>query len=327
MALIPRTSTAAPREDIAGILNEATMRADLLVGDAILPPLSVDEQEGVIYRMKRTSLMRLASADQTRVAPGADARRTNTEIGSSTYKCVTHKLEEALPDESRQKYANQFDLGTGIATIKANDLIRAAEKRVIDLVCNTTTFPQDGVTGVAPTNEWDDLENSDPVGDVNTGRKSILKRTGELPNLLVVGYSTYLNLGMNKSIRERLGARYNASLNADGNIRPEALAAIFELRQVRVSGVTYNAAKENQTPDPTMLWNDEYAFLCVANGGDPVSMPSIGRSIFWSRYAGKLMADEYRDERAESDIMRVKQCTDEQLWINECGFLYTNIKT
>lgn len=329
MALNPTSGTVAVREDIAGVLNEAggigSMRP---IGLRILPGYAVNKKKGVIWRLSSKSLMRLPTG--TMVAPGGTAKRTNTSLESDSYECETHKLAEACPDENEEEYAGTFSYRLAVAQIKAAELTRTHEKRVYDLVCNITTFPQSGDTGLAVTDEWDDLENSIPDENVNYGARAITKRTGIPQDMLrlAIGLKTYQSMGANKRLRERIGLRYAASAQEQALLTPVQLAAALGIASVEVSSMTYDSANEGQAFSGAFMWDDEYAFLYYAREGQgPLNEPEIGRTLYWDRMGGLFAADQFRDDDAESEVIRVKQSTDEKIFVPEAGFLFTNIKT
>jgi len=329
MALNPTSGTVAVREDIAGVLNEAGgLGAMKPIGLRILPAYGVNKKKGVLYRISSKSRMRLPAG--TMVAPGGTAKRTNTSLESDSYECETHKLAEACPDETEAEYGDTFSYRLAVAQIKAAELTRIHEKRVYDLVCNTTTFPQSGDTGLSVSDEWDDLENAVPDENVNYGARAILKRTG-IPQgalRLAVGFKTYQSLGANKRLRERIGLRYSPDAQESALLTATQLAAALGIASVEVSEMTYDSAKQGKPSAGDFMWNDEYAFLYYAREDQgPLNVPEIGRTIFWNRMGGLFAADQFRDDDAESEVLRVKQSTDEKIFIPEAGFLFTNIKT
>jgi len=92
-------------------------------------------------------------------------------------------------------YRRFFDAET-VAAERAMDIIlRTQELRIKNMLFNTSNFSAHSVT-----NEWDDSTNATPIGDINTGKKTIRNACGLEPNALIIGRSVFENLCLTAQI-------------------------------------------------------------------------------------------------------------------------------
>jgi hypothetical protein len=134
-------------------------------------------------------------------------------------------------------------------------------------------------TSSTPTNLWSDYAASDPIADIETGKETVVKNTGFLPNTLVLGYTTYKALKQHPDIIDRLkGAGTSA---APAIATQQALASIFEVERLFVA----RAAKATNVEGETAAYDfihGKHAVLVYSAPAPTRATPSGGYVFSWT---------------------------------------------
>ena len=100
---------------------------------------------------------------------------------------MEYGMEEPVDDREAQLYREYFD-AEQIAGERARDaVLRAAEKRVADLIFNTTTWTGDTFDGT----KWTDPALGTPITDVETAVQAVYTASGLIANTLILPWKTF----------------------------------------------------------------------------------------------------------------------------------------
>jgi len=269
-----------------------------------MPILPVSEQSDSYPVMPKEVMLKLQ--DTARAMRGKYPR-SDYEWEEGFYATNENGWEEAVDDRERKLYGSKFD-AEAVATKRATNIIlRGQEKRVADIVFNSTNFPANSLS-----NEWDDASNATPIDDVRAGKKAVRSASGMLPNVLIVAYSTFLALKSTAQIIDLI--KYTFPGQDINQMSLVQLAQILDVPQVLVGGAVYDSAKKGQDASITDLWDNEYAMLTrIADGGD-LTEPCLGRTFLWTEESGGgHIVESYREEEIRGDVIRVRHDTSEAL--------------
>ena len=190
----PSSATTVSRPDLAAVVYEYALAQSQsrFVGLQALPVFEVPDRSGQYPVIPIEALLKLP--DTKRAARGKYNRGDwNFELGN--YDCKENGWEEPLDDSEASMYRRFFDAET-VAAERAMDIIlRTQELRIKNMLFNTSNFSAHSVT-----NEWDDSTNATPIGDINTGKKTIRNACGLEPNALIIGRSVFENLCLTAQI-------------------------------------------------------------------------------------------------------------------------------
>lgn len=324
----PSTSLATLRPDLADSLQEFDVMADAmnLIGPRVLPVIQVDSQAG---NFGRISVEDLLIDPDTRRAPRSGYNQGDWNFDDGTYSCLEHGWEEPVDDRERRAFQNYTNLET-LATARAQGVIlRSMEKRIADLVFNTTTWTGASLT-TAVTNEWDDATNATPVADVEAAVQKVYDGTGLWPNALVINRKVFRNLRNCDEIRDRIESAGAGDAAKASDVTEAMLAAVFDLDYILVAGGSKNTANRGASASISQIWSDEYAMVCkVATDPNNFAEPCIGRTFHWAEDGSspRGTVETYRHEGIRSNVVRVRTDTDEQILYPQCGHLLSNITT
>jgi hypothetical protein len=315
----PTSATTIQRPDLAAVVSEFADDSLRYIGLQVMPPFPVAKQSADYPVFPREAF---TSVPDTKRAMRAAYKRGDWEFETDTYACVEHGWEEPVDDVERALYSRFFDAELAASKRARGIILRTQEKRIADMLFNAGNF-----TAHAITHEWDDGANAVPITDVKAAKKAIHDLIGLEPNTLIIAYSTFLDLGLVTQLVDRI--KYTNPAVQRGNISTELLAQAFGVKQLLVGDSMYNTAKQGQVASMAGIWDKEYAMLChISESPDLTEIPCIGRTFVWTEdSADNFVVESYREEQTRSDVIRVRQHTDEELIAIDCAYLLSNITT
>ena len=316
----PTSALSTLRPDLAASLEEfnLAMDAEGFIGHRVLRHTSVASQSG---NFGKIPIEQLLQNRDTKRAPGSGYNRGQFTFTPATYATAEHGADEPVDDREAAMYANYFDAEV-IATARAQRaVVENQEKRVADMIFNTTTY-----TATSVTNEWDDATNATPIDDVESKVQGLYDASGLWPNAMVITKKVFRNLRNCSQIVDRV--KYQGFMDARaGNISVAALAEALALDNILVAGGTKNTANEGASASLAPIWDDEYAWIGRIATSDDFREPCVGRIFHWAEDGSEEdgLVESYRDETVRSDIIRVRHDVDEVELYTTCNGLLDNI--
>ena len=149
------------------------------IGTQILPIFRTQKQKSVFPAITRESITR--DADTKRATRG-NYNRDGFSAKDKSYNCQEHGLEGALDDSERAMYASDFDAELVTSKITTRRVLQAQEKRIADLLFDTSVFTGASLYTDHSANPWSDIATK-VVKQVNA--KSRCARTAYRSNALV----------------------------------------------------------------------------------------------------------------------------------------------
>lgn len=289
------SATAQFNPVLSEMLN--TIGSNRFVGTQILPITNVSVKSGEYPVIGAAEFDNNASKER---AAGSTFARRDFAYGQQDFKCRQYGLEAKLPDEDITQ-ANQ----DGISDVEANaamqlqrDLMVGHEKRVSDLIYASGTFTETAATAAMSV-----VATAKPITDIQAAVQR-LNADGHFENLqLVIEDSLYyemINTDDFRDITNGAGAYPNADL----------VRGVLGLSGVIVCPTRYNTGKKGQSASRTKIWPTTKYMVASIAGGD-FSAGGFGRTLAFAPDGGAFSAENYRDEKVKSDILRVYNSVDE----------------
>jgi hypothetical protein len=129
-------------------------------------------------------------------------------------------------------------------------------------------------TDVTPSNLWSDYANSDPINDVETGKRTVLANTGFLPNTLVLGYDVFIKLKNHPDIIDRI--KYTSA----ETVTLDVLARYFDIDRVLVAKAVYATNIEGETAAYSFV-HGKHALLAHVAPNPGLLTPSAAYTFVW----------------------------------------------
>lgn len=294
---------ATPRADLGAAFQQANMKIEGFIGLDVATLLEVKKEASTISVHTRESALKLPDAKH---ASGAAYNRINVELEDLAYACQEYGLEIPLVDDKRAKHKSDFDAEALSVDALLLKLMLLHEKRVADMIFNTTTWTGAALYTDNKAAPWSTAA-TDVIGQIQDAIDKVVEGTGVVPNVLIIPKSALSNLMSNTGIIARFPGikRLTAADLAAG------LAPIFGLERVLVGQRYYDEAEEGATFDSAAIWNYKYAMVAKVASGN-LAEPCVARSLLWTGDSPEVLTiDQYREEQTRSDIFRVRHYMDE----------------
>jgi hypothetical protein len=278
---------------------------DGYLADQILPSVPVVKESAAYWIYDKS---RMDTPDSKR-APRSDYARIDWNVTTDTYLAEQYGLEGEIDDEERTNAASPLDLDVDTTEIVTDMVLNNREKRVADLVLATATVTQN-VT-LAGITQWSDA-TSDPLGAVKTGRTTIYTGApGYTPNTFLMGYLVFEGLKLHPDIKEIVKYTERAI------ITKQILAAVFEVDEVLVGKVIRRTSMEGQADTFGDVWGKD-ALLFYRE-----MRPTLKRASFGYQMRQKdLRVFRYREDKRDTDVIRVSEKQDEKIISAALGYLF-----
>lgn len=275
------------------------------LADSILPPVPVMKESAAYWVYDKS---RFDVPDSKR-APRAEYNRIDWNVSSDTYLTEEYGLEGEIDDRERENAAAPLDLDVDTTEIVTDMVLNNRERRVAALVASASVITQ-GQT-LSGANQWSDA-SSDPLGDAKTARNTIFASTGGMkPNKLLIGNDVFEALKIHPDIKAIIQYTERAIVTR------QILASIFEVDEVLVGGVQTRTSKDGQTDTFTDLWAGVALFFY----SEP--RPSLKRaSLGYQMRRQNMRAFRYREDKRNTDVIRVNEEQDEKIVAATLGYLF-----
>ena len=276
------------------------------VGLEMLPVVSVKKESDKYYKYN-------SKADRFRVpnnlrAPKSDSKTIDWKVTTDTYSCNEYALNDLIDDREKNNADKPLNLKVDTVEFLTDVNALAQEKRVVDLLTDETVLTN--YTALTGTDVWSDYTESDPVGDIETGKETIHGKIFRYPNTLLLGVQVYNQLKHHPDVIDRF--KYTSK----GIITAAMLADLFGVEKVIIGAAGYNTANEGQTASYSYLWGKNAILAYVE------SKPGLKKfSLGYTFKVGKNRTRTARIETKHSDWYEVSQIQDEEIVSVDCGYL------
>lgn len=299
---------ATPRLDLGVAFMEHTLDLKGFVAGQVLPVFRTQKKAASFSAAKRAALLQDPAAER---APRSGYNRINTQFADESYSCPEYGLEHVVDDSERSLYASDFDAEAIGAKVLARALMLKWEKRAAAAVFDaTTSWPSgDSTLYTDITTVWSDAAAT-IIADIRAAKTKIYNLTGITDDLsLIVNKVNFDYLFANTQI---LGRMTSAIVTGEEQIR-QNLANILGVKKIVVAGEMRNSAIEGAAFSGAAVWSSSYAMVArLAEPGDPLDTPCIGRSFLWVPDSpNEITTEMYREEQARGDVLRARHSMDE----------------
>ena len=270
------------------------------VGTQLMPIVSVKKKSDVyyIYDSKGTRFR----IPQTLRAPKTESKTVDWKVSTDNYNCNEYALNDLIDDIERDNADKPLNLEVDTVEFLTDIIQLGLEMRI-------KTVVEAALSGHTPETKWSTSATSDPITDIENGKKAIHAVIFKRPNVLLLGQSVYDVLKHHPDILERI--KYVQK----GVITAELLASVFEVEKVIIGAAGYNTAKEGKTASYSYLWGKN-AILAYVEPRPGIKKFSLGYT-FQSK---KFQTRRARIETKHSDWFEVGDIETEKMVCAACGY-------
>jgi hypothetical protein len=244
------------------------------IADRVFPIVRVMKQSGEYFVYNKNDYFR---DEATLRAAGAESAGGDYDLTTATYNAKTYAFHKDISNEERENSDPALDPDADAAEFSTQKCLIRRERVWATNYFTLNKWGTD-VVGTTDFTKWDNA-TSDPIDDVETGKRTIMKNTGYEPNKLVLGYEVFSALKNHPLIVERYKHTTADSITAD------MMARVFEVDEVIVAKGVYATNEEGGAEDNDFILGKN-ALLVYANPAPALKKPSGGYIFTWTGEAG-----------------------------------------
>lgn len=289
----------------------------MYIASKVFPIINVDKQSNKFYTFDKNDWFRdeaKARADSTESAGGG------YNLSTDNYSCDVYAFHKDVGD---QVLSNSDSILEPMRHATEFVTQRLLLKMELDW---TSTYFVDAVWGTSytPSNLWSDYAASDPIGDIETGRETILASTGFEPNVLVLGYHAYVTLKNHPDFVDRV--KYT---NSDP-VSDSMLAQYFGVDKIYVSKAIYSPTVEGAATPTYQLINGDHALLLYVDPSPGLLSATAGVTFAWNggtMPGASVAMKRFRMERIAAERIEGQICYDQKIVATDLGYFLHQVTT
>lgn len=302
-------------------------RQDLFVADRVFQNIPVSKQSDLYFKFDRGHFLRNQMAKR---APGAESQGIGYGVATDSYFADVWAIHHDLPDQvvaNADAALNPDRESTEL--LMAQAMINRESQWVTNFFA-LSKWATD-VTGVASAPSasqfifWSDYSTSDPIGDIDKGKRTVAGSTSYEPNVLVLDRLTWGKLKDHPQIVNRLNQGQTPVGPALATL--QSVAAILELDRILVSKAVRNTAIEGAANAISFIAGDN-ALLAYVPPSPGLMTPAAGYTFSWNGYLGAAAAGQrvsrFRMEHLRSNRIELEMAYAQKLVAAELGYFFSN---
>jgi len=258
-------------------------QSDSLIADTVLPRIP----SGYSFKWTKYSSDQAYTLQDTRVGNKSAPNRVDFGGSEQLGKVNPYGLMDSVGGEEIEAFEKMPKPASGgpldprqlSAMMLTNLILLDREVRVANLVFNPATYPASQQAILAGSSQWSD-PTSDPITTILSSLDTCLVR----PNALVFGRSTFTSLRKHPKIVQAVFR----NLAGAGVVTREAIAEIFEVKQVLVGDAFLNTARKNQPVTNQRAWGKHAAALYINQQAAETMQPVFG---FTAQMGARIAGD------------------------------------
>jgi hypothetical protein len=292
------TSSQVHVDAILTNISVAYMQSqDNFIATKVFPVVPVSKQSDKFFTYTKNDWFR---DEAQRRADATESAGGGYNLGTDTYQADVYAFHKDIGDQTRANADAPINVDREAAEFVTSRLMLKMETQWV------SSFFGSGVWGTdsTPSNLWSDYTSSDPLGDVESGKRTILANTGFAPNTLVLGYDVFKTLKNHPDLVDRI--KYTSAQTLTEGL----MASLFDIDRVMVA----KAVKATNNEGGTAAYDFTHgknALLCYSAPSPGLLQPSAGYLMSWTGVSGglgatigtsRLRMDQFRADRIEAEV-------------------------
>ena len=275
------------------------------VAHRMAPPFQVQKESDKYRKYKRDGYF---SGSPIR-SDGAPAEEASLSYYMDTYSTYERAQKDIVTDRAMNNADNIFDLKADTTKFLSEKVKLGYEIDVADTIAAgiSSANPDFDVT---PSSLWDDYTNSDPEGDIATGKEAVSARVGRIPNVILMTPDVERYLAHHPQLKE-LRKFTDPTLLTKGGV-PKTLWDM----EVIVAPAIYNTSLPGITAiSMAYVWGKNVIIGYV----NPADTITLARNFVLS--SRNMQVTTWRDDEREGDWIRIVNNYSPKVICNDCGYI------
>lgn len=283
----------------------------MYIASRVFPMIPVSKKSDKYYVYDKNDWLR----DEAK--PRGDTQESagsGYDLSTTWYDCEVYALHKDVGDQTRANADAPINLDRDATEFVTSRIMLKMERDWASKYFGTSVWATDltGVASAPSTNQfvqWNDYANSDPITDVETGKRAIMSVTGMMPNKMVCGYDTWRYLQHHPDIVSRY--QYTQA----GVITEQMVARLFGVEELLVAQSIYATNIEAETAAYSFV-HGKGALLVYSAPTPGLLTPSAGYTFMWTGVSGGLNQPVVV-RRMRMDTRKADRIEAESAWINK----------
>ena len=306
------------------------------IADKVFPTVGVQRQSDKYYIYDRANMNR--SGDVQKLAPRTEVNRIGMTISNDSYFADVYGLGMDFDEQTLANEDSVLDIRAAGAQTLAMRLMIHREEQFASTFFAASVWGTE-YTGVAnaandtavEVTQWSDYDNSTPIQDVTTARRTMqLKSGGFKPNTMVVGKEVRDILINHPSILARLNG--GATVTNTALITDAKLAEIFEVENFYVMEAVKNGSVEGVAESNEFI-GGKAALLVHAPRNAGLMTPASGLTFAWNNIPGVnnlgITVESFSDDALKrmqiAEHIQVKMAYDQKVVGADLGVFFNTV--
>lgn len=285
------------------------------IADLIFPKVTVQKQSDKYFIWTKGFWLRNNVEKRT---PGDTYPEGRLKVSNTSYFCDIYHLAFPIADEDRQNEDPAIQLEITGTKWLAGQFSLNRELSLATGIFSTSAW-ENYVTGVTDFPQWSDYDNSDPVGDINTGIETIEKSTGVTPNTLVIGREVFNILKEHPNLVDKF--KYTGV----GILNESQVGQALGVEKLLIGKGVYESTREGDaTPTRGYIWGKN-ALLLYVPPAPGLRVPAAGYTFVWNIDGGGLTVQikNVRQDWRDRDLLQAKHAFDDKITGTDLGYYLT----
>lgn len=245
---------------------------------------------------------------------GGRPQQVGYKISEGNYNAREYALEATVDDRQRSNADEPIRLDENATTLLTQKQLIKQDRVWCQnfFTSGVWTHEMQGVNTAVVDDTFLNFDDasSTPIEVIDEQKDEIAKRTGFMPNTLVLGAAVKRALRTHPDISDRI--KYTQTGIADDDI----LATLFEVDNVITARSVFNAADEGETDDFQFIADERAMLLAYIDPNPALDSPTALANFAWvglipgeTNAMGGVM-ERGRDDRAHSDYFQNRMAWD-----------------
>ncbi len=241
------------------------------IANRVFPAVPVQNQTGKYFTYTKNDWFR---DEAQKRAPATESAGSGYNMSTDSYSCDVYAIHKDVPDQVAQNADAAISVEADAARFVMQRMLLKHEIEWAATFFTTSIWTTD-VTGGTNFTQWDNYASSKPLVDVQTGKTTILGRTGFEPNTLVLGYQTWAQLINHPDFVDRIKFTAPDAVNQATVARLLGVDNIFIMRAIKATNV------EGETAAYSFVAG-KAALLCYVAPSAGLLTPTAGMTFTWN---------------------------------------------
>lgn len=284
------------------------------IANRVFPLIPVEKQSDKYFTYNKGDWFR----DEAQLrAPATESAGSGYTLATSTYSTQVYAFHKDVDDQVRANADTPLNPDRDATQFITQRMLMRQE------VQWTSDFFTSGVwaNDVTPSALWSNYTSSDPIGDVETGKATMLNSTGFLPNTMVVGYEVFRQLRHHPDIVDRV--KYTSA----ENVTEDILARFFGVDRILVARAIRNTGAEGAANSFSNIAGKNAALYYVAPTPG-ILTPSAGYTFAWRGVSDGMGANigitRFRMPELRADRIEAQMAWDNKVIGSDLGYFFAS---